>query len=44
MQEIQAGIEFESQAEEIFEVGDVAELTLGGAPEAGTEDKRYAYK
>ncbi len=33
-----------STLEEVTVIGDVVELTLGGSPEAGTEDKRYAYK
>lgn len=36
--------ETEPSAHEVTVIGDVVELTLGGAPDAGTEDKRYVYK
>jgi hypothetical protein len=27
----------------VIDMGDVADLTLGGAPDPGREDKRFAY-
>lgn len=36
--------ETEALTDEVTVIGDVVELTLGGSPDAGTEDKRYVYK
>lgn len=35
--------ETEPSVDGLTVIGDVVELTLGGSPQAGPEDKRYAY-